>query len=202
MSWHLSVKLDMVDKYWKLSPNCKLVLFSYCCLVLAEQLRAPDSSSGVSDQQSVGLSPDRGPCALEQDTLPWLLCPLDRTLSQRSCVLGLVTLINEEKEWTLMCLNHIASILVSRFLQGCVHYVFILCYLLNDKLFSIVSLKMWKFSISCLLCTWKRFTEIIKLIFICLPQVTVLYDNSLSTGIMFGFFTFVVCVHISENELT
>ncbi len=38
--------------------------------VVAERLRARDSSSGVSDQQSVGSSPGRGTCVLEQDTLP------------------------------------------------------------------------------------------------------------------------------------
>ncbi len=33
----------------------------------ANWLRAPDSSSGVSDQ-SAGSGPGRGPCVLEQDT--------------------------------------------------------------------------------------------------------------------------------------
>ena len=36
---------------------------------MTEQLRAPDSSSGVFDQQSVGSSPGRETCVLEQDTL-------------------------------------------------------------------------------------------------------------------------------------
>ncbi len=38
------------------------------------------ASSGVSDQQSVGSSPGRGTCVIEQDTLPLLLRPLDGTL--------------------------------------------------------------------------------------------------------------------------
>ncbi len=37
---------------------------------MAERLRALDSGSGVSDQQSVGSSPGQGTCVLEQDTLP------------------------------------------------------------------------------------------------------------------------------------
>ncbi len=37
---------------------------------MAEPLRAPDSNSGVSDQQSGGSSPGHGTCVLEQDTLP------------------------------------------------------------------------------------------------------------------------------------
>ncbi len=53
-------------------------------------LEALDSSSGVYDQQSVGLSPGRGTCLLEQDILPSLLCPFDGTISRRSCVLELV----------------------------------------------------------------------------------------------------------------
>ena len=38
--------------------------------VVAEQIRPLNSSSGVSDQQSVGLNPGRDTCVLEQDTLP------------------------------------------------------------------------------------------------------------------------------------
>ena len=34
---------------------------------MAERLRAPDLSSGVSDQQSVGSSPGRDTCVLKQD---------------------------------------------------------------------------------------------------------------------------------------
>ena len=52
---------------------------------MAQQLRAPNSSSGVSDQQSVGSSPGCGTCVLEQDDLPYLQCPSDGTLSRRSC---------------------------------------------------------------------------------------------------------------------
>ncbi len=37
--------------------------------VVAEWLSAPDSSSGVSDQQSEGSSPSHGTCVFEQDTL-------------------------------------------------------------------------------------------------------------------------------------
>ncbi len=36
--------------------------------VVAERIRALDSSSGVSDQQSVGSSPGRDTCVLKQDT--------------------------------------------------------------------------------------------------------------------------------------
>ncbi len=35
---------------------------------LAEQIKAPNSSSGVSVQQSVGSSPGRDTCVLKQDT--------------------------------------------------------------------------------------------------------------------------------------
>ena len=35
---------------------------------MPEQIRAKHSSSGVSDQQSVGLSPNRDTCVLNQDT--------------------------------------------------------------------------------------------------------------------------------------
>ncbi len=40
--------------------------------IVAKQLRVPNSSSGVSDQQSVGSSPDHGTCVLEQETLSYL----------------------------------------------------------------------------------------------------------------------------------
>ena len=44
---------------------------------VAEWLRALDSSSGVSDQQSVSLSPGQGSVVLQKDTLPYdLRCPL------------------------------------------------------------------------------------------------------------------------------
>ena len=36
--------------------------------VVAEQMRAPNSSSGVSVQQSVGSSPGHDTCVPEQDT--------------------------------------------------------------------------------------------------------------------------------------
>ena len=36
--------------------------------VVAERLRALDSNSCVSDQQSVGLNPSRDTCVLKQDT--------------------------------------------------------------------------------------------------------------------------------------
>ena len=42
---------------------------------------APDSSSGVSDQQSEGSSPGRATCVLKLDILAYLLCHLDGTLS-------------------------------------------------------------------------------------------------------------------------
>ena len=55
--------------------------------VMAERLRAPNSNSGVSDQQSVRSNPEsRDTCVLKQDTSP-LLCPSDGTLSQWSHVL-------------------------------------------------------------------------------------------------------------------
>ena len=58
---------------------------------MVQRIRVPDSSSGVSDQQSMGSSSSCGTCVLEQDTLPQLLCPTDETLSRsRSCVLGFV----------------------------------------------------------------------------------------------------------------
>ncbi len=63
--------------------------------IVAEQLRAPDSACGVSDQQSVGWSPGHDTCVLEQDALPYFLCPLDGTLSCRSRALGLVVLVKE-----------------------------------------------------------------------------------------------------------
>ncbi len=45
---------------------------------MIERLRAPDSSSDVSGQQSVGSNPGHGTCVLEKDTLPKVLC-LSRT---------------------------------------------------------------------------------------------------------------------------
>ena len=39
------------------SSNEAPTLLFLLCLFVAEQIRIPDSSSGVSDQQSVGLSP-------------------------------------------------------------------------------------------------------------------------------------------------
>ena len=36
--------------------------------VVAERLRAPNSNSGVSDQQSVGSSPSHDTCVLKQGT--------------------------------------------------------------------------------------------------------------------------------------
>ncbi len=36
---------------------------------MSEWIRAPDSSSGVSDQQSVGSSPGRDTCVLKKDSL-------------------------------------------------------------------------------------------------------------------------------------
>ena len=41
--------------------------------VVAERLRAPNSSSGDSVQQSVGSNPSRDTCVPEQDTLLELL---------------------------------------------------------------------------------------------------------------------------------
>ncbi len=51
---------------------------------MAERLRELDSSSGVSDQQSVGSSPAHGTCVLEQDNLLQLRCPSDETFICRS----------------------------------------------------------------------------------------------------------------------
>lgn len=45
--------------------------------VMTELLGALDSSSDVSDQRSVGSSPDRGTCVHEQVTLSVSLCPFD-----------------------------------------------------------------------------------------------------------------------------
>ena len=45
--------------------------FQACCgniHVMAQRLRAPDTSSCVSDWQSVGSSPIRDTCVLKQDT--------------------------------------------------------------------------------------------------------------------------------------
>ncbi len=55
---------------------------------MAERSSAPDSSSGVSDQQSVGSSPGLDTCVLEQDTQQSLFHPLDGTSSHRSRSLG------------------------------------------------------------------------------------------------------------------
>ena len=63
--------------------------YNQLCRGMVEQLRAPDSSSGVSKQQSVGSSLGHCTCVFEQDTLPQLLCPSDGTLEP-------ITLIMEE----------------------------------------------------------------------------------------------------------
>ncbi len=42
--------------------------YFYLRRVVAEWIRSLDSSSGVSDQQSVGSSPGRDTCVLKQDT--------------------------------------------------------------------------------------------------------------------------------------
>ncbi len=93
---------------------------------MAERLRAPESSSGVSDQQSVGSSPGHGTCVLEHDALPLLLCLSDGTVSRRFPALGLVvhvkeprTPIMEELGLTPVFLVHIASTLIYRFPQAC-----------------------------------------------------------------------------------
>ena len=36
--------------------------------IIVERIRTPDSSSGISDQQIVGLSPGLDTCVLKQDT--------------------------------------------------------------------------------------------------------------------------------------
>ena len=55
---------------------------------MAEQLRAPDCSPGVSDQQSVGLSPGQDTCVLKKHTEPLLVRPfgLDVKLLLDLCV--------------------------------------------------------------------------------------------------------------------
>ena len=42
---------------------------------MAERIRAPNSSSGASVQQSVGLNPGRDTCVPEQDTLTLIASP-------------------------------------------------------------------------------------------------------------------------------
>ncbi len=85
------------------TPNLVKVFFrSRSCIMakryVVERLRALNSSFGVSDQQSVGSSPPScGICLPEQDTLPWLLCPSDGTLSCRSRLLGLVVHVKEPR---------------------------------------------------------------------------------------------------------
>ena len=69
------------------SHNCVNFYFYLCgnyydadmWRVEAECLRISDSSSGVSDQQSGGSSPDHDTCVLEHVTSPYLVCPLDGT---------------------------------------------------------------------------------------------------------------------------
>ena len=58
--------------------------------VVAERSRALNSNSGVSVQQSVGLSPSRDICVLKQDILPllrpfgWDVKPLVRSVVQHT----------------------------------------------------------------------------------------------------------------------
>ncbi len=49
-------------------PGKRLQMEFVACRGAAERIRALDSGSGVSDQQSVGLSPSRDTCVLKQDT--------------------------------------------------------------------------------------------------------------------------------------
>ena len=51
-----------------LSSEITIFKMLYLCSVVVERLRAPNSKSGVSDQQSVGWSPSRDSCVLQQDT--------------------------------------------------------------------------------------------------------------------------------------
>ncbi len=66
--------------------------------VVAEWIRAPNTRSGVSDLVfliSVGSSPGRGTCVLQQDTFTIITLSPDGTLSHRSCELGLVSQVKE-----------------------------------------------------------------------------------------------------------
>ena len=55
------------------------MVFAYNFCVMAERSSALDSSSCVSDQESVGSSPGLDTCVFRQDSYPLLLHPLDET---------------------------------------------------------------------------------------------------------------------------
>ena len=55
--------------------------------VVAERLSAPDSHSGVSDRQSVGLSPSLDTCVFEQDTITVIASPFGWGVKHWPCVL-------------------------------------------------------------------------------------------------------------------
>ena len=74
MGYFLKLVVDLL-KHWK--------AFKLSKAVVDEQFRASNSSSGVSDHQSVGSSPCRGVGVREQDILPLLLCPSDGIGSAR-----------------------------------------------------------------------------------------------------------------------
>ena len=64
-----------------------------CVCVVVMWLTAPDSSSGVSNQQSVGSSPIRDTCVLKQDTKPWCF-----VLRMGHEAVGLMFCVTQEKE--------------------------------------------------------------------------------------------------------
>ena len=69
--FYLSSTITVGDIEWSDSRKvdhvlCRLLKSPH--YIMAERLRPPDSSSGVSDQQSVGSSPGRDTCVLKQDT--------------------------------------------------------------------------------------------------------------------------------------
>ena len=73
----------LYKKYPNPFRDCALIgILVVCRCGVVNMVRASDSSSGVSDQQSMGSSPCCGTCVLEQDAFLYLLCPLDRTLSR------------------------------------------------------------------------------------------------------------------------
>ena len=83
-----------VIKLFKFAFAGSMNFFYYEVRGVAEFVRAPDSNSGVSDQQSVGSNPHLDTCVLISKTLHHH-CPSKRTLSRGSRVLGSVVRVKE-----------------------------------------------------------------------------------------------------------
>ncbi len=78
---------------------------------MAERSSAPtDSSSGVSDQQGVGLSPGLDTCVLEEDTSPLLFCPWETDLKpQVPCIVNPVRVSLREGGFAAMISGMVGS---------------------------------------------------------------------------------------------